>query len=293
MAEKVYFTKDISPESVIKMYETVGKKLEGNVAVKVHSGEKGNQNFLRPEFWKPMIDTIGGRVVETNTNYGGARDNTKDHRATISLHGWDRYFDVDIMDEEGDMAIPVPNGVQMKANLVGTHLANYDSMLVLAHFKGHPAAGYGGAIKQLSIGCASHEGKRIIHIGNMPNVELWSDECFANQTEFQRAMADAACSVVNFFKGNIVYINVMKNISVDCDCCAVAEDPCMKDIGVLASTDPIAIDRACLDLIHKAVDDPGQAHFLERVNSRNGEYLIEAADALGFGSSAYEFVNLD
>ncbi|MBR1938862.1 MAG: DUF362 domain-containing protein [Spirochaetales bacterium] len=290
---KVYFTRDLSSESVLKLYELLGKKLEGKVAIKLHSGEKGNQNYMKPEFWKPVIDHIGGKVVECNTAYEGERNYTNKHLALIKQHGWSRYFDVDLMDAEGpDDVLDIPNGKVIKKNIVGKNLKNYDSMIVLSHFKGHPMGGYGGALKQLSIGCASSRGKSIIHSAGKTDDQkiVWDD--LPEQDLFLESMADAASSIVSFFKGNMVFINVMKNLSVDCDCCSVAEDPCMKDIGILASLDPIAIDQACIDLVYKQTDDPGQKHFLERVESRHGVHTIEAAAALGFGSREYELIEV-
>ena len=297
MKPVVYFSKEISPEKVVEMYHKLGIELPGKVAVKLHSGEKGNQNFLRPEFWKPMIEEVDGTVVECNTAYGdafgGVRDHTETHRQLIEYHGWSKVFNVDLMDAEGpDVVWEIPNGRILKSNQLGKNILNYDSMLVLAHFKGHPQGGYGGALKQLSIGCASAAGKALIHSGGVTegNLECWQKH--AEQDRFCEAMADAASSVVAHFAGKIAFINVMKNLSVDCDCCAVAEDPCMKDIGILASLDPVAIDQACIDLIYAAKDDPGQAHFLERVESRHGVHTIEAAAELGFGSREYELVEL-
>ena len=286
---KVYFTKDISPESLIKIYEKVGRNLTGKVAVKLHSGEDGNQNYLRPDFMKDLVTKLNATVVECNTAYDGLRTNNKDHRVLLSKHGWDKYYDVDIMDEEGDITLDIPNGKIIKKNYVGSHIKNYDSMLVLSHFKGHPMGGFGGALKQLSIGCASRRGKAYIHgAGSTEDADyVWSH--LPEQDEFLESMADAASSVHNLFKDNIVYINVMKNMSVDCDCCAVAEDPCMKDIGILASTDPVAIDKACIDLVTSS-NDEGREHFLERVNSRHGTHTIEAASDLGFGTKEYELI---
>ena len=285
---KVYFSKTITPEKVAQLYELVGKKLPGKVAVKVHSGEKGNQNFLRPDFWKPIIDQVGGTVVECNTAYDGERNVTERHVRLMADHGWSKYFPVDLLDAEGpDKVLDIPNGKVIQKNYVGKDIEAYDSMLVLSHFKGHPMGGYGGAIKQLSIGVASSYGKAYIH-GAGETEKIWS----ADHDAFLEAMADAASSVVDYFGGNIVYINVMKNMSVDCDCCAVAEDPCIADIGILASIDPIAIDQACIDLVY-ASDDPGKAHFLKRVESRNGVHTIEAAAALGYGSREYELVTVD
>ncbi|MCI5918243.1 MAG: DUF362 domain-containing protein [Roseburia sp.] len=279
----VYFSREISPEKVAEMYQLVGKQLPGKVAVKLHSGEEGNQNFLKPEFWKPIIEEVKGTIVECNTAYEGARNTTAKHKELIKKHGWSQYFDVDLMDAEGpDLELAIPNGKRIKVDYVGKDLANYDSMLVLSHFKGHPMGGFGGALKQLSIGVASSYGKAYIHGAGDPK-EIWT----ADHDSFLESMADAASAVVDYFKGNMVYINVMKNMSVDCDCCAVAEDPCMKDIGILVSLDPIAIDQACLDLVYQS-DDPGRDHLVERIESRNGVHTVEAAAALGFGSREYE-----
>lgn len=287
----VYFIKDITPENVVKIYEKLGKELTGKVAVKVHSGEKGNQNYLHPEFMRSIIEHVHGTIVECNTAYEGARNTTEKHQQLIKDHGWTDYFPVDIMDAEADTTLEIPNGKIIKQNFVGQNLNNYDSMLVLSHFKGHPMGGYGGALKQLSIGVASSAGKAWIHSAGKTKDqnELWSN--VAEQDQFLEAMADAASSVVAHFNGNMAFINIMCNMSVDCDCCAVAEDPCMKDIGILASLDPIAIDRACIDLV-KNSDDPGRGHLLERITSRHGEHTIEAAATLGFGSTDYELIEL-
>ena len=290
---KVYFTKEITPESVIKMYEKLGKELPGKVAVKLHSGEQGNQNYIRPEFVKAIVERVNGTVVECNTAYEGARNTTEKHKKLIEDHGWTKYFDVDIMDAEGDdMVLDIPNGKVLKQDFVGNHMKNYDSMLVLSHFKGHPMGGYGGALKQLSIGCASSEGKSWIHsAGKSKNqYEIWDN--LPEQDKFLESMADAASAVYNYFKDNIVFINVMCNLSVDCDCCAVAEDPCMKDIGILASLDPIAIDKACIDLVYNS-KDPGRDHFVERVERQHGTHTIDAANELGFGTINYELINVD
>ena len=290
---KVYFCKEITPENVVKMFKALGRELPGKVAVKVHSGEAGNQNFLRPEFMKPMVEYVNGTIVENNTAYEGERTNTKDHLKVIENHGWNKYYNVDILDsEKPDLELQIPNGKILKQNFVGKHISNYNSMLVISHFKGHPMGGYGGALKQLSIGCASREGKMWIHTGGKTKEGLIGLDTAAEQNVFLEAMADAASSVVKYFGENIVFINVMANMSVDCDCCAVAEDPCMKDIGILASTDPIAIDEACMDLVRKS-DDPGKEHFLERVNSRNGTHTIDAAAELGFGTKEYILLNVD
>jgi uncharacterized Fe-S center protein len=287
MRATVYFSREITPEKVLELYKLAGKELTGNVAVKVHSGEKGNQNFLRPEFWKPIISHVGGTVVECNTAYEGERNTTEKHRKLFGYHGWLHHYKVDLLDAEGpDLEIAIPNGKVIQKNYLGKDIVNYDSMLVLSHFKGHPMGGYGGALKQLSIGCASSFGKAYIHGAGDPDA-FWT----ADRNSFLEAMADAASSVVDFFKGEIVYVNVMKNMSVDCDCCAVAEDPCIADIGILVSTDPIAIDQACIDLVY-ACTDPGKPHLLERIESRNGVHTIEAAAALGYGSREYELVEV-
>lgn len=288
MKSKVYFTKTITPEKVLEMYEVLGKELTGKIAVKLHSGEEGNQNLLKPDFWKPIIDKLNGTVVECNTAYEGSRNTTEKHLKTIEKHGWSKYFDVDLMDAEGpDMILDIPEGKVIQKNYVGKDMKNYDGMIVLSHFKGHPMGGYGGALKQLSIGCASSYGKAYIHGAGEPE-KIWT----AEHDLFLESMADAAKSVHEYFKGNIVYINVMKNMSVDCDCCAVAEDPCMDDIGILISTDPIAIDQACIDLVY-ASDDKGRDHLIERIESRHGIHTIEAAFALGYGSREYELIEID
>ena len=286
--KKVYFTRNLSKESLIKIYDAVGKKLEGKVAVKVHSGEAGNQNFLHPEYFKDIINYVNGTVTECNTAYDGKRNSTQKHEKLMEDHGWKKYFKVDIMDAFGpDKKLDIPNGKVIKENYVGKNIDNYDSMLVLSHFKGHPMGGYGGALKQLSIGCASSYGKAYIHGAGKPQ-EMWT----ANHDKFLEAMADAASSVIKHFNGNIVYINVMSNMSVDCDCCAVAEDPCMKDIGILASLDPVAIDKACLDLVYNS-NDPGKDHLIERIESRNGIHTIDSAEKLGIGSKEYELISID
>ncbi|MBQ9608836.1 MAG: DUF362 domain-containing protein [Lachnospiraceae bacterium] len=293
---KVYFTKEITPENVVRLFDVLGRKLEKKVAVKVHSGEAGNQNFLHPEFWKPMVEHVGGTVVECNTAYEGERNSTEKHKKLIYNHGWNKYFDVDLMDAEGpDIEIPIKrNAKHLKSDIMGKNFLNYDSMLVLSHFKGHPMGGYGGALKQLSIGCASTAGKVNIHsAGKYVKTEdqdiVWGD--LPEQDAFLESMAEAASAVVDHFKDNIVYINVMANMSVDCDCCAVAEDPCLKDIGILAATDPVAIDRACIDLVMQS-NDRGREHFLERVTSRNGEHTIDAACELGIGVKEYELIEV-
>ncbi len=285
---KVYFSKKINKEILVKLYETLDKKLEGNVAVKVHSGEAGNQNFLKPEFFQDIINYVDGTVVECNTAYEGERNTTSKHLKTLENHGWKKYYDVDLLDAESpDKIIDIPNGKIIKKNYVGKNLEKYDSMLVLSHFKGHPMGGYGGALKQLSIGLASSYGKAYIHGAGVVE-DIWT----AEHDLFLEAMADAAKSIVDYFNGKIVYINVMANMSVDCDCCAIAEDPCMKDIGVLISDDPVAIDQACIDLIYNS-NDSGREHMVERIESRNGIHTIEAAAALGVGSRKYELIEIE
>ena len=287
MKPVVYFTREITPEKVLELYKKAGKELPGKVAIKLHSGEKGNQNFLGPEFWKPVIEYVGGTVVECNTAYDGERNETRKHKKLLEDHGWSRYFDVDLLDAEGpDLELEIPNGKVIKKNYIGKDLADYDSMLVLSHFKGHPMGGYGGALKQLSIGVASSYGKSYIHGAGVPE-DIWT----ADHNAFLESMADAAGSVIEYMKGNILYVNVMKNMSVDCDCCAVAEDPCIADIGILVSTDPVAIDQACIDLVY-ACSDPGKPHLIERIESRNGVHTIEAAADLGYGVREYELVEV-
>ena len=290
---KVYFTKEITPEAVIKMYKALGKELPGKVAVKVHSGEKGNQNYLRPEFMRPMVEAVNGTIVECNTAYDGARNSTKKHRQLMEEHGWSKYFKVDLMDaEKPDLILTVSGGKVLKENAVGKTMANYDSLLVLSHFKGHPMGGYGGALKQLAIGCASSEGKSLIHSGGFTDDQTIVWDHVPAQEVFCEAMADAAGSVMEFFKGNTAFVSMVCNLSVDCDCCAVAEDPCMKDIGILSSLDPVALDQACIDLIYQS-KDPGRDHFIERVETRHGIHTIEAAAELGYGVREYELICVD
>ena len=290
---KVYFIKEITPENIIKAYEAVGKKLEGNVAVKMHSGEKGNKNYLRPEFVKDVINYVHGTVVECNTAYEGARNSTEKHRELIKEHEWDKYFPFDLLDAEGpDMELDIPNGKVLKKNYVGKDLAKYDSLLVLSHFKGHAMGGYGGALKQLSIGCASSAGKTLIHTAGVTNDQTKLFGNLPEQNRFLEAMADAASSVVDYFKGNAVYINVMKNISIDCDCDGNASAPCMQDIGILASTDPVAVDQACLDLVYNSTD-PGKDKLIQRIESLHGVHTVEVAYDLGVGNRKYELIDLD
>lgn len=287
MKAKVYFSKTISPEEVVRLFEMIDSPLCGNVAVKVHSGEVGNQNFLKPTFWKPIVEKVNGTVVECNTSYEGGRNTSKKHLQTLRDHEWTKHFKVDLLDEKGpDLELDIPNGKTIKKNYVGKHLKNYDSMIVLSHFKGHPMGGYGGALKQLSIGVASSYGKAYIHGCGVPK-DLWT----ADHNKFLESMSDAAKSVIDFFNSKIVYVNVMKNMSVDCDCCSIAENPCMKDIGILVSLDPVAIDQACIDLVYNS-NDPGKDHLIERIESRNGTYTITCAEENHSGTKDYELMDV-
>lgn len=283
---KVYFTKEITPEAVIRLYDALGVTLPGKVGVKVHSGEVGNQNFIRPDFMKPMVDKVNGAIVECNTAYEGKRNTTKEHWETMKLHGWTDIAPVDILDEDGDLELEVHGGKRLSKNYVGGHMKNYDSMLVLSHFKGHPMGGFGGALKNISIGLASSYGKAYIHGAGVPE-DIWT----ADHDKFLESMADASKSIVEHYAGKIAFINIMKNMSVDCDCCAVAEDPAIGDIGILASLDPVALDQACLDKVYES-DDPGKPHLLERIESRNGVHTVEAAEKIGVGSREYELIEL-
>ena len=288
MKSKVLFTKDLSASGVLKLYKALGVNLEGKILAKVHSGEEGNQNYLKPEFWKDIVDYLGATVGENNTAYPGERDTSERHLALLKKHGWSKLFKVDLLDENGpDAVLPVENGHILKEDYVGKDLLNYDSLIVLSHFKGHPMGGFGGALKQLSIGCASSYGKKWIHGAGQTNNYFHTE-----QDKFIVSMADAASAVAKHFKGKAVYINVMKNISVDCDCCAVAEDPCMKDIGMLISTDPIAIDQACVDLIYNS-KDKGRDHLVERIESLHGRLILKAASELNFGTTDYELIDID
>ena len=287
MKPNVYFTRELTPEAMLRLYAALGVKLDGKVAVKLHSGEPGNQNFLRPDFMKPMIDHVGGVIVECNTAYDGGRNTTDAHRHTMDAHGWTAAAPVDIMDEDGDMELAIPGGKVIQKNYVGANLKNYDSLLVLSHFKGHPMGGFGGALKNISIGIASSHGKVYIH-GAGDEEQFWDSD----HDSFLEAMADAAWSIHNRFQGKVAYLNVMKNMSVDCDCCAVAADPKIGDIGILASLDPVALDQACLDLVYQS-DDPGKADLIQRIESLNGVHTVEAAAALGIGTREYELVELN
>ena len=287
--EKVYFTKDVGKDSLVKIYKALNKELPGKVAVKLHSGEKGNKNYLRPSYVEELVNYVHGTVVECNTAYPGARDTTEKHRHLMDEHEWTKYFNVDIMDSEGpDLVLEIPNGKQIKKNFVGKHIANYDSMLVLSHFKGHAMGGFGGALKQLSIGCASSYGKAYIHGAGNPDEDMFKTD----QLSFVTAMGDAASSVHKYFKGNIVYITAMVNISIDCDCDGNASAPCMQDIGLLASTDPVAIDQACIDIIYNSTD-PGKNKLIKRIEEKLGTNIIKVAEEAGAGSRQYELIDID
>lgn len=293
MKSKVYFTKEISSKSLINIYNCVGRKLKGNVAVKVHSGEAGNQNFLHPEYFKDIVEYVNGTVVECNTAYAGSRNETKKHMELLKKHEWSKYFNVDLLDEnDDDLVLKIDDGNILKENYVGKNIQKYNSMLVLSHFKGHPMGGFGGSLKQLSIGCASSRGKSWIHSGGKTKDQniLWDN--LASQNDFISSMADAASSVDKYFKDNIVYINIMCNISVDCDCCAKAEDPCMEDIGILASIDPVSLDKACIDLVYNS-NDPGKNDLIKRIERQNGTYIFSCAQNINFGNLDYELIDCD
>ncbi len=283
MKSKVYFTHEISSEKLLEIYKKLGVELKGKVAVKVHSGEKGNQNYLKPLFYKDIIDYVNGTVVECNTAYDGARNTSEKHLKLLEEHEWSKYYNVDLLDKDAELELPVKEGKHLKVNYVGKNIENYDSMLVLSHFKGHPMGGFGGALKNISIGLASSHGKANIHGAGKPE-EIWT----ADHDSFLESMAEADKTIMDYEK-NIVFINVMANMSVDCDCCAVAEDPCMKDIGVLASTDPVALDQACIDLVYYSTD-PGKDHLIKRIESRNGIHTIEEAEKLKVGTRNYDLI---
>ena len=288
---KVYFTSVLEPKSLITLYEKLDIKLSGNIAVKLHSGEEGNQNYLKPEFVKELIDHVNGTVVECNTAYEGERNTTEKHKKLMEKHGWSKHFNVDILDAESDIVLENPNGKIIKKNYVGKNIENYDSVLMLSHFKGHPMGGFGGALKNMSIGLASSKGKGYIHSNGKEDAE-YEDIFTSDHDSFLMSMADACKTITDYFKDKIVYINVMVNMSVDCDCCATAEDPCMKDIGILASTDPVALDQACIDLVYNSTD-PGKEHLIKRIESRNGLLTIKSAEEQKIGTREYELINID
>lgn len=288
---KVYFIKNITSGNLIKMYKILDKPLIGNIAVKISTGEKGNNNYLSPNLIKGLVNMLNGTIVECNTAYKGHRNTTKEHLKVAKEHGFTNISEVDIMDSEGEIALPVDNGFHLKENYVGKHIEKYDSILMLSHFKGHPMGGLGGALKNMSIGVASSSGKANIHTaGKTKDVNILWDN-IAPQDDFLESMADASKSVIDYMKGNIVYINVINNLSVDCDCVASPEKICMKDIGIVASLDPVAIDKACVDLITNSSDD-GKVAMLERINRQHGTHLLEAASELKLGNMEYELINL-
>ena len=294
---KVYFTKTITPEKLIEMYNKLDIKLTGNIGVKIHSGEKGNKNFLRPEFLKPIVDYLDDTIVETNTSCPeefGERTTKERHEKLLAEHGWTTTFKkVVILDgEPPDEELDIPNGFILKKNYIGSKTKDFDSFLVIAHFKGHGWGGFGGALKQLSVGFGSRVAKTIMHSAGTNSDPNKVFDHFCNDKDFKESMADCASSFVNRFKGKLCYINVMKNISVDCDCDGNARPPCMKDIGILASTDPVAIDQACLDLIYNS-DEPGKKQLIERIEGKLGPHIIECSEKLGIGSSKYELIDVD
>lgn len=292
MESKVYFIRNISPENLIEMYEILGVKLKGKVGVKISTEEMGGNNYLHPELIGSLVKKVNGDIIECNTAYAGKRNTTKDHKETIEAHGFNRIATVKILDEFGEISLPVKVFNHLDHNIVGKDIQNYNSILMLSHFKGHIMAGYGGALKNMSIGLGSSNGKAFMHSAGKtanPN-EVWDVK--VKQEDFLESMAEACESVMDFMgRENIVYINVMNNLSIDCDCDSNPETPCMKDIGILSSLDPVALDRACLDLIHSS-KDPGRDHFLERVSSRNGEYILPYANKLGLGNLDYELIEI-
>ena len=279
----VYFTKDINSKNIVEIYKKLNINLEGNVAIKLHSGEKGNQNFLRPDFYEEIINHLNATIVECNTAYDGERNESEKHKRLMEYHGWNKY-NVDILDEKEEIKLEIKNPNHLKYNYVGKNIENYDSMLVISHFKGHPMGGFGGALKNISIGLASSYGKAYIH-GAGEAEKIWT----ADHDSFLESMAEAASSIMDYKKDKIAFINVMCNMSVDCDCCAKAEDPCMKDIGILASLDPVALDQACIDLVYNS-SDPGKNHLIERIESRNGTHTIDEAEKLNIGTKKYKLV---
>ena len=290
-SSKVYFTKEITPESLIKIYEAIGKELTGKIAVKISTGEPGGHNFLSPNLIKNLVKKLDGTIVECNTAYAGRRNTSEEHWKAIKEHGFLDIANVDIMDENGDMAIPVRDGIHLKENYVGSNLRKYDSMLMLSHFKGHAMVVFGGALKNMSIGVSSSAVKAWIHSAGKTKVpeEMWAN--LPEQDYFLESMAEADSSVIDYMKGNIIYINVINNLSVDCDCDSNPEAPCMADIGIVGSLDPVAIDKASLDFIYNS-DDSGRDHFIERVESRHGIRTIEHAEELGIGTTNYKIIEM-
>lgn len=288
---KVYFSKTITPEKIVEMYKMLNINLPGKIAVKVHSGEINNKNFIKPELFKPIVDYVKGYPCETNTAYHrGERYTTELHKGLLEKHGWSKVFpNFDLLDADGDYKVEIPDGFKLKYNYLGNHMKNYDSILILSHFKGHFSGGFGGAMKQLSIGFGTAKGKSLQHSGG--EYEEFG-KVRATHEVFQECMADAAHSVMKMFKGKAAFINVMMNISVDCDCASEAKPPAIKDIGVLSSLDPVALDKACYDLVEKN-EDEGKSVLLERMADRKALYGIEMFSKHGWGSLEYELVNVD
>ena len=287
----VYFTREITPESLVKIYHKLDKKLKGKIGVKISTGEPGGHNYLKPELIGKLVNELKATIVECNTAYAGRRNTTEAHQQAIEEHGFTKIAEVDIMDGKSEMEIPA-NGKHLDVDIVGKNLQNYDALVNLAHFKGHAMGGFGGVLKNQSIGVASSAGKTYIHTaGKTRNPsELWDN--LPEQNAFLESMAEAAKAVADYMKGNIVYIDVMNNLSVDCDCDSHPEDPCMADIGILASTDPVAVDQACIDKIWSSTD-AGRDHFIERVERQNGRHILPYAEQIGLGSRNYELVELD
>jgi len=292
---KVYFTREISPAALVRVYEALGVELPGKVAVKISTGEAGNPNYLQPTLIKDLVQRLNGTIIECNTAYPGARNDAQSHLEVAKDHGFTAIADIDIMDADGEIEIPVHGGKHLDIDIIGQNFDHYDSMLNLAHFKGHPMGGFGGALKNQSIGIASAAGKAYIHTAGKSRdlATLWDHT--APQDDFLEAMAEAAKAVADYMKEQakpIVYLNVINNLSVDCDCVSTPEAPCMADIGIAGSLDPVALDQACIDLIWNS-DDPGRDHFVERVERQNGRHIIDAAVELGLGSKEYELIVLE
>ncbi len=292
---KVYVTNDISSRSLVRLYQALGIKAQGRVAVKISTGESGNPNYLKPELIGSLVKRLKGTIVECNTAYGGKRSSTEEHLKVAEEHGFTKIAKVDIMDSEDEFKIPVRDTLHIKYDIVGTHLRNYDFMVNLAHFKGHPMGGLGGVLKNQSIGVASAAGKAYIHsAGRQEKVEgLWAN--VGDQNGFLESMAAAAQAVADFFKGKVLYINVMNNMSVDCDCVSHPTGSKLKDYGILASTDPVALDQACVDIIFNMVpsEDNDNRPLMERITSRHGTHTIDYAEKIGLGSRKYVLINID
>jgi len=297
---KVYFTKEITPESLVKIYKALGVEATGRVAVKISTGEGGNTHYLKPTLIRSLVEEVNGTIVECCTAYGGSRQDPKKHWETIHDHGFDSIFAVDIMDEFGEIRIPVKDQKHLKCDIVGAHLPNYDFMINLAHFKGHAMGGFGGVLKNASIGVASTNGKAYIHsAGKTTDPKLtWTPDYLAagpTQDNFLESMAAAAQAVHNYFSGHIVYINVMNNMSVDCDCDGHPAKPELQDMGIMASLDPVAVDQACLDKVFNYNGKPGDDNkpLIQRINRQHGTYITDYAERIGFGSKTYQLVDLD